>query len=305
MFIRLINEEIFCLKGGYHLKRIVHYILRAFCIVIGFALFLSTPFLFGEHEGAFIFDSKAFTTVFANKLNELTHFYKTDFFMGWMKTDMLQNYLYSMKLFLASTALTLGVGFFIAAIVIMSPAKIRRKLRSVINFSEAVPDLLVIFALQILVITIYKNTGIKLFQLYGFTGNPYFIPIVIISFLPTFFLAQFLINAFGEEMEKDYAIFAKAKGLAFTKIYLIHMLRNIFPMFIVQLRTLIWVILSNLFLVEYLFSLRAYTSHIGNLGTLSSVEAVLDIILFTIPIILIELVIGVLSIRSRGKEEAL
>lgn len=210
------------------MKNIFHYILRAICIVIGFALFLSTPFLFGENEGTFVFNGKGFSAVFTSKFQELTHFYETEFFMNWLETDMLQNYLYSMKLFWASAALTLGLGFFIAAIVIMSPARLRRKLKSVINFSEAIPDLLVIFLLQILVITLYKSTGIKLFQLYGFTGNPYFIPIVVISFLPTFFLAQFLINAFGEEMEKDYAIFAKAKGLAFSKIYLIHMLRNIF-----------------------------------------------------------------------------
>lgn len=287
------------------MKNIVHYILRALCIVTGFALFLSIPFLFNESEGAFIFDGKAFIALFLKKLEELFQFYETEFFVGWMQTDMLQNYFYSMKLFWASAAFTLGVGFFIAAIVIMSPIRVRSKLKSVINFSEAIPDLLVIFLLQILVITLYKNTGIKLFQLYGFTGTPYFIPIVIISFLPTFFLAQFLINAFGEEMEKDYAIFAKAKGLAFSKIYLIHMLRNIFPMFIVQMRTLVWVILSNLFLVEYLFSLKAYTSHIGNLNALHSAEAVLDIILFTIPIILIELLIRLISIRTRGKEEAL
>ncbi|MEH7438810.1 hypothetical protein V7182_15165, partial [Neobacillus drentensis] len=91
------------------MKNIVHYILRALCIVTGFALFLSIPFLFNESEGAFIFDGKAFIALFLKKLEELFQFYETEFFVGWMQTDMLQNYFYSMKLFWASAAFTLGV----------------------------------------------------------------------------------------------------------------------------------------------------------------------------------------------------
>lgn len=69
-------------------------------------------------------------------------------------------------------------------------------------------------------------------------------------------------------------------------------------MFIVQMRTLVWVILSNLFLVEYLFSLQAYTSHIGNLSILNSAEAVLDIVLFTIPIKPLYMQMMVLSLEG-------
>jgi peptide/nickel transport system permease protein len=66
-----------------------------------------------------------------------------------------------MTILLASLIFIIFLAMVVAILIILSPEKVKNRLKSGINFFEAVPDLLVIFLFQIFVITLYKTTGLN------------------------------------------------------------------------------------------------------------------------------------------------
>ncbi|MGX6443321.1 ABC transporter permease subunit [Neobacillus sp. K501] len=283
--------------------RIVHYLLRIICILLGFSLFLSIPKLFNVENGQLELTLKNFKLQFENTLQQITHFTQSSIVEVWLETGIVDRYLYTLKVLGISILLVTTVGLIISAVVIFTNGRTRNALKNIVNFSEAIPDLLIIFVLQIFVIILYKNTGIKFLQLYGFSGDPYFIPIVVVSFLPSLFLAQFFIKVFEEELGKDYVILAKAKGLSFFRIFTVHLFRNVIPLYLVQLRSIIWIILSNIVLIEFIFKIQGFTHDIRTFFNVDAAMMLFNFILFAIPIALIDLIVKLVSFLSRGKEE--
>lgn len=283
--------------------RIIHYLLRMVCILLGFCLFLSIPKLFNVENGQLELTLKNFKLQFENTLQQIIHFTQSSIVEVWLETGIVDRYLYTLKVLGISILLVTMVGLIISAVVIFTNGKTRNVLKNIINFSEAIPDLLIIFVLQIFVIILYKNTGIKFLQLYGFSGDPYFIPIVVVSFLPSLFLAQFFIKVFEEELGKDYVILAKAKGLSFFRIFTVHLFRNVIPLYLVQLRSIIWILLSNIVLIEFIFKIQGFTHDIRTFFNVDAAMMLFNFILFAIPIALIDLIVKLVSFLSRGKEE--
>lgn len=283
--------------------RIIHYLLRIISILLGFSLFLSIPKLFNVQNGQLELTMKNFTQQFENTLQQIIHFTQSSILQVWLETGIVDRYLYTLKVLGISVLLVTIIGLFISAVVTFTIGKTKNVLKNIINFSEAIPDLLIIFVFQIFVIILYKNTGIKFLQLYGFNGDPYFIPIVVVSFLPSLFLAQFFIKMFEEELGKDYVMLAKAKGLSFFRIFTVHLFRNVMPLYLVQLRSIIWIILSNIVLIEFIFKINGFTHDIRAFFNVDAAMMLFNFILFAIPIALIDLIVKFVSFLSRGKEE--
>lgn len=88
------------------------------------------------------------------------------------------------------------------------------------------------------------------------------------------------------------------------RILFIHMFRNIFPLLFVQLRTTVWVILANIYLVEYIFNLNGFTNDLQKIifhkGDVSSL--IVCLLMLALPLLAIEAV-GWLMIRQmKGRE---
>ncbi len=152
---------------------------------------------------------------------------------------------------------------------------------------------------------LYKETGIKFLQLYGvFGAKPYFVPIMTVSFLPLFLLIQFLIKVMTDEQSQQYVLYAKAKGIGRLRTLLIHIMRNIFPLSVLQLRTIVWVLLSNIYLVEYLFNINGFTQQFLKIISMGGdfASLVVCLLMFSIPLLVIEAVGWTISKLIRGKE---
>lgn len=283
------------------MKLYIHYILRALCIFAGIILFLSIPRLFYVEGNKLLFGPEFFIQSLGDVSQQILKFNASPIIHQWLTSSIAVRYVYTLEILgLSLLGMIIG-GILLTAIFIITPKKIQSKVKNFINFSEAVPDLLIIFVLQFVVIYLYKETGIKLFRLYGLSEKSYLMPFVAVSLLPSFFMAQFLIKQIEEEWEKDYVIFAKSKGLHNLTIYFKHILRNIFPLAVIQLRTLIWVLLSNLVLIEYIFAIQGFTKDLDNIFTKDAPAVIIICMLVALPILLIDLLARVTAYFYRGK----
>ncbi|WP_423408147.1 ABC transporter permease subunit [Heyndrickxia sp. MSNUG] len=283
------------------MKLFIHYIIRAACILGGVILFLSIPRLFYVDGSMLLYGPEFFIQSMREVIQQIYNFDAAPIISQWLTTSIADRYVYTLDILgLSLLAMIIG-GVILTGIFIMTPKKIQSRVKDFINFSEAVPDLLIIFVLQYVVLYLYKETGIKLFRLYGLSERSYLMPVVAVSLLPSFFMAQFLIKQIEEEWEKDYVIFAKSKGLPNLTIYFKHILRNIFPLAVIQLRTLIWVLLSNLVLIEYIFAMQGFTKDLNTIYTMDAPEVIIFCLLVAAPILFIDLLARMTTSFYQGK----
>lgn len=283
------------------MKLFIHYIIRGACILGGVILFLSIPRLFYVDGSMLLYGPEFFIQSMRDVSQQIFHFDAAPIINQWLTTSIADRYVYTLDILgLSLLAMIIG-GVILTGIFIMTPKKIQSRVKDFINFSEAVPDLLIIFVLQYVVLYLYKETGIKLFRLYGLSEKSYLMPVVAVSLLPSFFMAQFLIKQIEEEWEKDYVVFAKSKGLHNLTIYFKHILRNIFPLAVIQLRTLIWVLLSNLVLIEYIFAMQGFTKDLNTIFTMNAPEVIIFCLLVAAPILFIDLLARMTTSFYRGK----
>lgn len=285
------------------MKRLFHYLIRAVCLLGGVILFLSIPRLFYVEGNRLLYGPEFFIRSIGDIARQLFKFELNPIIHQWAATSIAERYLYTLEILGLSLLAMIFGGILLTAFFIVTPRRIQSKVKDFINFSEAVPDLLIIFVLQFIVIYLYKETGIKLFRLYGLSEKSYLLPVVAVSLLPSFFMAQFLIRQIEDEWEKDYVIFAKSKGLHNLTIYFTHILRNIFPLAIIQLRTLIWVLLSNLVLIEYIFAMQGFTKDLDNIFSKDAPGVIIFCLLVALPILLVDLLARVTAYFYRGREE--
>ncbi|MEH7440751.1 ABC transporter permease subunit [Bacillus sp. JJ1122] len=283
------------------MKLFIHYIIRAACILGGVILFLSIPRLFYVDGSKLLYGPGFFIQSMREVSQQIYNFDAAPIINQWLTTSIADRYVYTLDILGLSLLTMIIGGMMLTGIFIMTPKKVQSKVKDFINFSEAVPDLLIIFVLQYVVLYLYKETGIKLFRLYGLSEKSYLMPVVAVSLLPSFFMAQFLIKQIEEEWEKDYVIFAKSKGLHNLTIYFMHILRNIFPLAVIQLRTLIWVLLSNLVLIEYIFAMQGFTKDLNTIFTMDAPEVIIFCLLVAAPILFIDLLARMTTSFYRGK----
>ncbi|MED3563160.1 ABC transporter permease subunit [Bacillus xiapuensis] len=287
------------------MKRLLNLILRPVLVLSGFLFIFSLPALLGIGKQSIQFHFGRFWLSIETLFMEIIHFQHSKYRDFLSQLEVGESYRYTMTILVICLLIILVFSIVFSTLVILSPEKISNKIKKLIHFFEAVPDLLIIFLFQILVITLYKTYGLKIFQLYDSFGvKPYFIPVVTISFLPLFLLTQFVIKILEEEQTQLYALFGTAKGLGQFRILVVHILRNVFPLLILQLRNSTWLILSNIYLVEYMFNIGGFTRVFQKVLFMDGdfVSLVICLIMFTVPLILIE-AIGFLTSRLlTGKE---
>lgn len=131
-----------------------------------------------------------------------------------------------------------------------------RILKRILEIAEAIPDLMIILLLQMVVISIYKTTGIKLARLTSIQEDAILLPLLSISIPISFYITKILIHHIEEELEKDYIILAKSKGFSLPYILNVHILRNIADGMFINSKTILWSMLSSLLVIDYLFNLN-------------------------------------------------
>ena len=289
------------------MKRLFRILIRIVLILVSFLVVFNLPFLLGIGKDKVQIHLHTFWSSVQYDFHSLITINDPRYWEFLHTVDIMKSYRYTMTILLLSFILVIILAVCMAIVVILSPPKVRNVLKNIINFFEGVPDLLIIFLFMFFVVTLYKTTGLKFLQLYGVFGNkPYFVPIMTVSFLPLFLMLQFLIKIITDEQTEPYVEYAKAKGIGQVRVLLVHIMRNIFPLAIVQLRTIVWVLLSNIYLVEVILNINGFNQQLlkvvslgGNITTL-----VIFLLMLTSPLLIIETVGWYLSTKMKGKEEA-
>jgi peptide/nickel transport system permease protein len=169
---------------------------------------------------------------------------------------ILEGAFYSLTLIFSALLVAYIVSIFFTLGTMQFPKSIREKIKFAILFIESIPDILVVLLLQLLIVTIYKQTDVLLMKVVTVgDSHAFLLPVICLALLPTIQLYRITMHLYEEELVKDYVLLGRAKGLKHTFILIIHMLRNTFISQFFHMKKTIWFMLSTLVVVELLFGI--------------------------------------------------
>ncbi|MFD6507304.1 MULTISPECIES: ABC transporter permease subunit [unclassified Bacillus (in: firmicutes)] len=195
---------------------------------------------------------KSLKEVFAKLMDISNMQYASDKFLF---PQLFVHYKETMVIFLAAFCISLLVAFCIVYMIMSSSPRIQHRIKSCLIFLESIPDILLILGSQILVIWFFKQTGFLPFQIAAIGGESIRgLPIFCLSIPTTIMFVKLLVLRFENELEKDYVLFAKAKGLNRFHILNRHILRNVLLSTLFFAKTNVFFMLSNLYIIEWIFN---------------------------------------------------
>ncbi|MGH0588692.1 ABC transporter permease subunit [Bacillus mycoides] len=195
---------------------------------------------------------KSLKEVFANLMDLSNLQYVRDKFLF---PQLFVHYKETIVIFLVAFFISLFVAFCIVYMIMSSSPRIQHRIKSFLIFLESIPDILLILVSQILVIWFFKQTGFLPFQIASIGGESIRgLPIFCLSIPTTIMFVKMLVLRFENELEKDYVLFAKAKGLNRFHILNRHILRNVLLSTLFFAKTNIFFMLSNLYIIEWIFN---------------------------------------------------
>lgn len=293
-------------------RKAAYYLLLFATFILGIGFFLSFISLFdlgkkqGEHLGL---SFNRFYKQFKEVLSQLNDFKLQSISDYVTNSQVLDGYFYSYTILGISLVIIIVVGSIIAFTIMLSPFKLRRKLRIFLDLFEGLPDLMFIFAINMLNIFLYQEYNMKIFKMYGLGSNqPIAFPVIVISFLPAILFGVFLLKAMEDEEEELYIQVGLSKGLSRGYLYIVHMLRNVLPVFTLKFRSILYMLLSNLVLVEFMyFYEQAFTSILLDQVFLGEhiVLLISTILMLITPVILFEFLVRMIVkysvVKKRGE----
>jgi peptide/nickel transport system permease protein len=181
--------------------------------------------------------------------------------------ELLKVYPQSITYLIGGLIFSLLVGIIFSILYMLLPSLVRTAIRRVILAIESMPDVFIILLVQLTVIWVYKNTGLLMFNIVNvYQTKAYFLPILAISILPLLYVIKYLILTMEEESQKIYVEFAKGKGLNNIYILIVYLLKNIAAQLFGQLKTIFWILLSNLLMLEIIFNIYGITRFVADYG---------------------------------------
>ena len=166
-------------------------------------------------------------------------------------------YLYSMPILMAALLIALLLSFLLAVLVMLSKGRLKPLVLQSAKVLESFPDFSYIFLIQIMVVQVYATTGYLVLDFYSLGDNlVYLAPILCLSVLPTLLFFKLFILLFEAEWKQPYVDLARAKGLGNTEILLKHCTSNVLKSLFFQSKSIVWLILSSLLIIEYLFGIN-------------------------------------------------
>ena len=174
--------------------------------------------------------------------------------------ELWGEYFYSIKILFGSIFLALVTSLLFAFLTFFLPKGLRKVVNFIVFIGESLPDLFIIIMVQLFIIWFYQRTHILLARIAGI-GDHYIygLPIICLAILPTFLFYRVIILSFEEELDKDYIDLARSKGLRLPSVLIRHVVRNLLTGIFFHSKTIIWMMLSNLLIFEYLFNIRGIT----------------------------------------------
>ncbi|WP_046959371.1 ABC transporter permease subunit [Bacillus wiedmannii] len=165
------------------------------------------------------------------------------------------HYFETMIVFLSAFLLSLLIAYLLV-VWVLQRSHIKQKMWNGIFLTlESIPDILLILSSQLLVVIMFQKTGFMPFKLAGLGEERIrLLPIICLTIPTTLLFIKLLLLRFKEELEKDYSLFAKSKGLSLRHILTHHISRNVLLTTIYYAKTNILFMLSNLYIIEWIFN---------------------------------------------------
>ncbi|EJQ60983.1 ABC transporter permease subunit [Bacillus mycoides] len=228
---------------------------------------------------------KSLKEVFANLMDLSNLQYVRDKFLF---PQLFVHYKETIVIFLVAFFISLFVAFCIVYMIMSSSPRIQHRIKSFLIFLESIPDILLILVSQILVIWFFKQTGFLPFQIASIGGESIRgLPIFCLSIPTTIMFVKMLVLRFENELEKDYVLFAKAKGLNRFHILNRHILRNVLLSTLFFAKTNIFFMLSNLYIIEWIFNTGGIFMFLKSYEGIRVEVFIVSVLLIYIPIFIL------------------
>lgn len=228
---------------------------------------------------------KSLKEVFANLMDISNLQYVRDKFLF---PQLFVHYKETIVIFLAAFFISLFVAFCIVYMIMSSSPRIQHRIKSFLIFLESIPDILLILVSQILVIWFFKQTGFLPFQIASIGGESIRgLPIFCLSIPTTIMFVKMLVLRFENELEKDYVLFAKAKGLDRFHILNRHILRNVLLSTLFFAKTNVFFMLSNLYIIEWIFNTGGIFMFLKSYEGIRVEVFIVSVLLIYIPIFIL------------------
>jgi peptide/nickel transport system permease protein len=173
--------------------------------------------------------------------------------------DLPDYFLTSLQYLMLASFITVCIAMLVSAW--HSKSK-REWMKDIVGFLGTIPDFILVLFLQLGVVFIYQSTGLKIARIASRSAdeNAFLLPLITLTLIPTIYLIRTLSERTYDVLAEDYILTAKAKGLKKRFIYIHHVIRNVLPYLKADLHKVLAIMMSNLFVVEYLFNIRGLTA---------------------------------------------
>ena len=207
---------------------------------------------------------------------------------------------YSLIILVGGLCLTFLAALFLEFIHYFLPPLLKKMVRGIAFVIQSIPDVIMIFSLQLLTIWIYKQTGVLVIDPIAGFDKVYLMPILTLSILPVVMLFQMIDLSVSEEEDKLYVNYAYSKGFSKKYIFFVHILRNTVLTLFSNLQLLFWLMISNLLLLEILFNVNGFMKLVRQIVFEPDIFAVTLTCLF-IPFYLVD-VLGKFIVKKMNGE---
>lgn len=249
------------------MKKLREIILKFIITFVGIIIIGGIPSLFTVAEGQYInfqgfFDALQVILNSFLKLDELKYI-PTENVEYPLFPHIFNPISYSLILLFSSLAIAYVVSTLLTFGTMLLPPNLVKRTKVSLSMLDSIPDLLLIYSFQLLVIFLYKKTGMIFFNFAALPGEKiYFLPLVCLSIYPAVFLFRLTITLFEEEFTKNYITLAKGKGIRMIMILYKHILPNVTVSLVNHSKNIIWFMLTNLLILERMFNIPGITSFI-------------------------------------------
>ncbi|MFJ1104023.1 ABC transporter permease subunit [Bacillus albus] len=169
--------------------------------------------------------------------------------------NLLESYFYTLTIIISAFFIAVFLSIVLANLTFYLPKRIQSIISKSLSTIEAIPDLFLIISVQLIIISIYKNTNwLITIPFSTITNKTYFLPIATLSILPTIYLFKINLLNYKNEMSNSYIDLAIAKGLKHFYILKHHVLRNALISIFYNAKSIMLLIISNSIILEFLFN---------------------------------------------------
>ncbi|WP_170109625.1 ABC transporter permease subunit [Melghirimyces profundicolus] len=160
-----------------------------------------------------------------------------------------------------------GAGAGLAALllaVVLGPWLVYKRkgwVAETMQFLGFIPDFLLIMLLQTGAVFLYHATGSQAIKVAALADGdpPVLLPMISFGLIPAVHLVRNLYERTSMELEREYILTARSKGVPTPWIYILHIYRNVLPYLKADLSKTAALITGNLFIIEYLYNLPGIT----------------------------------------------